>query len=56
MTQKALVELLTEKTGKNFRPDSFSQKLINDTIPYREVAQITEILGYEIKVVKIEDN
>lgn len=52
LTQKALVELLTKKTGKNHRPDSFSQKLINDTISFREVAQIADILGYEIKFVK----
>lgn len=52
LTQKALVELLTQKTGKNHRADSFSQKLINDTISFREVAQIADILGYEIKFVK----
>ena len=56
MTQKALVALLEEKTGKKQYPDSFSRKLINDTISYREVAQIAEILGYEIQVVKKNEN
>ena len=50
LTQKKLTELLSERSGKPYSPESFSRKLSSGTITYNEVAVIADILGYEIKV------
>jgi transposase len=50
MTQKELAYILTNKIGKKYTQDGLSRKLNRDTITYREVALITDILGYEIKI------
>lgn len=50
LTQKKLTELLSEKSGRNYSPESFSRKLTSGTITYNEVAFIADILGYEIKI------
>lgn len=50
ITQKELVYLLNQKTDKKYTPDGISRKLNRGTITYNEVIDITDILGYEIKV------
>ena len=50
MTQKELALILTNNTGKKTTQDGLSRKLNRDTITYREVAMIADILGYEIKI------
>ena len=48
LTQKALVKILTQKTGKKYTPDGFSRKINRGTISYNEVVMIADILGYDI--------
>jgi hypothetical protein len=48
-----LAEKLTEKTGKKYDVNGISQKLARNTLRYEEFKLITEILGYEIKLLKI---
>ena len=50
MTQKELTSIITKTTGKKITQDGLSRKLNRDTITYREVLAIIDILGYEIKV------
>lgn len=50
MTQKELASIITNNTGKKITQDGLSRKLNRDTITYREVSAIIDILGYEIKV------
>ena len=52
MTQKNLTKLLTDKTGRNYTPDGLSRKLNRDTITFKEVALIVDLLGYEISIEK----
>lgn len=50
LTQKKLASIIEEHIGKKYTADGLSRKLNRDTITYREVAMIADILGYEIKV------
>lgn len=50
MTQKELASIITNETGKKYTQDGLSRKLNRDTITYREVVLIADILGYEIKI------
>ena len=52
MTQKDLVKILTEKTGKKSTPNGLSQKLTRGTLSYNEMMIICEILGYDVQFVK----
>ena len=52
ITQKKLSELLSENTGKKYTPDGLSRKLNRDTITYKEVSLIIDLLGYEINIDK----
>ena len=52
MTQKELAFLLTEKTDKKYTQDGLSRKLSQGTITYNEVANIVEVLGYDIELNK----
>jgi len=52
ITQKKLAYMLTEQTNKKYTPDGLSRKLNNDTITYKEVSNIVDILGYNINVEK----
>ena len=45
---KELVEILSEKTGREYRPDSFSHRLARAKISYEEMLDIADVLGYEI--------
>ncbi|MBR1977423.1 hypothetical protein IKA15_04005 [bacterium] len=48
MTQKELVVLISEKTGKTCAQSGLSRKLNKGTITFNEVMTILDILGYEI--------
>ena len=52
MTQKELAQLLTEKTDKKYSQEGLSRKLSQGTITYNEVANIIEVLGYNIEFTK----
>lgn len=49
-----LAELLTEKSGKNYSQSNISQKLMRKTLKYEEAKQIGELLGYELKFVRVK--
>jgi len=49
---KELAEMLENKTGKKYAPDSFSHRISREKITYKEMLEIAEILGYEIKFIK----
>lgn len=51
-TMTRLVEALNKKYKKNDTIQNLSQKLSRETIKYREVIEIAEILGYEVKWIK----
>ena len=48
LTIKKLAEALSEKKQKHINPDTISQKLIIDSIKYKDVEEILDVLGYEI--------
>ncbi len=52
ITQKELVKILSQKTGKIYTQTSLSQKLGRGSLTYNEVMTIAEILGYDIQFVK----
>ncbi|MFI3300075.1 MAG: hypothetical protein R3Y28_01520 [Candidatus Gastranaerophilales bacterium] len=43
---------LQEKTGRQYNKYSFCQRLNRGTFMYDEVADICEILGYDVKIEK----
>ncbi len=51
MTLKELAEQIGRYRNKNYSLASLSQKLRNETISYKEVKLIAQILGYRIKFV-----
>lgn len=51
-TMKALAEELSKKNNKKVTLDTISKKLAKDTIKYREVEEILEVLGYKITIEK----
>ena len=53
MKLKDLAQLLSEKTGKKWTPNSLSQKLRRGTLTYNETLLIAEILGYNIQFEKV---
>lgn len=54
ITITKLAELLTEKTGKKYSQSNISQKLMRGTLKFEEAKIIGEVLGYELKYVKIK--
>lgn len=52
MTQKELVALISENTGKACAQSGLSRKLNKGTITFNEVMTILDILGYEIDLKK----
>ena len=52
---KELCVLLSEKLNKNYSATNLSNKLKRGPISYNEVLVISEILGYEIQFVDIEN-
>ncbi|MCM1339202.1 MAG: hypothetical protein NC191_05990 [Muribaculaceae bacterium] len=45
---------MTKRTGKYFSRSNISQKLIRGTLKYEEALLIGEILGYDLKFVRIK--
>ena len=45
---------LREKTGKHYSQSNISQKLMRKTLKYEEAKIIGEILGYELKFIRVK--
>ncbi|MDO5437190.1 MAG: LLM class flavin-dependent oxidoreductase [bacterium] len=54
VTITKLAKLMSEKTGKFYSQSNISQKLMRGTLKFEEAKIIGEILGYELKFVKIK--
>ncbi len=55
ITLTELAKKLSEKSKKNIKMDSLSQKLRKGTMKYEEVELLASILGYKINFEKIEN-
>lgn len=49
-----LASMLSEKTGKYYSQSNISQKLMRSTLKYEEAKLIGQLLGYELKYVRIK--
>ncbi|MBR1754562.1 hypothetical protein IJ732_06980 [bacterium] len=49
-----LAKLLSEKTGKHYSQSNISQKLMRKTLKYEEAKLIGQILGYDLKFIRIK--
>ena len=49
-----LAKNLSEKTGKHYSQSNISQKLMRKTLKYEEAKIIGEILGYELKFIRVK--
>jgi hypothetical protein len=56
ITLTELAKKVSEKSKKDIKMDSLSQKLRKGTMKYEEVELLASILGYKIKFEKIENN
>ncbi len=56
ITQTKLANLLGERLNKEYKYGNFHSKLSKGTIKYSEMKLIADILGYDIKFVKRENN
>lgn len=45
---------LSKLTGKNYSRANLSQKLMRNTLKFEEAKMIGEILGYELKFVRVK--
>jgi len=45
---------MTLRTGRNYSQSNISQKLMRKTLKYEEAKIIGEILGYELKFVRLK--
>jgi hypothetical protein len=52
ITSKQLVTQLNEKYNRSPHAPSLSKKLKNNTIRFREVEEIFDVLGYDITITK----
>lgn len=43
-----LTEIISKKTNKNYSLSSLSQKLSRGSIPYNEVMEIADLLGFSV--------
>ena len=50
-TQEKLVKEMGARLNKNYSSSNLGNKLRLETIPYREIKLIADILGYEIEFV-----
>lgn len=55
ITLKQLAEKIGEVQNKKYSLASLSQKLRNETISYKEIKLIAEILGYRIRFIDIKN-
>ena len=53
MTLKELAKKIGEAQNKNYSLASLSQKLRNETISYKEVKLIAQILGYKVTFIDL---
>ena len=51
LTLTQVASLLSEKLNKKYSLNNLSQKLRKETIPYREIKLIAEILNYDIRFI-----
>ena len=51
LTLTQVASLLSEKLNKKYSLNNLSQKLRKETIPYREIKLIAEILDYDIRFI-----
>ncbi len=51
MTLTRVAELLSQKLNKKYSMNNLSQKLRKETIPYKEIKLIAEILDYDIRFI-----
>ncbi len=56
ITQTKLAQMLGRKLNKEYNYSNFHSKLSKGTIKYSEMKAIADILGYDIKFVKREEN
>ncbi len=47
-SMRKLADQLTQKTGKSVTVQNISNKFSKETIRYKEVLEIADVLGYEI--------
>ena len=52
LSMRKLADLLTQKTGKPVTVQNLSNKFSKETIRYKEILEIADVLGYEIKWVE----
>ena len=50
-TKKQLVQELAKRLDKKYTQSNFGNKLRFETIPYKEIKLIADILGYDIEFV-----
>lgn len=55
MTLKQLAQKIGEAQNKHYSLASFSQKLRNETISYKEIKLIAQILNYKIKFIDMKN-
>ena len=51
LTLTQVASLLSEKLNKKYSLNNLSQKFRKETIPYREIKLIAEILDYDIRFI-----
>lgn len=56
VTGKQLAALLSQRFNKNFSPESLSHKLSRGSVLYNEMVTIADILGYDIKFIRREND
>ena len=56
MTLKQLAEMIGKVQNKNYSLASLSQKLRNETISYKEIKLIAELLDYKLKFIDLRNN
>lgn len=49
---KDLASLMTQKTGKKYTEDSLGGKIRRESITFKEVEQMADVLGYRIEFVR----
>ena len=54
MTITELARKMTERLGKHYSQSNISQKLMRRTLKFEEAKIIGEILGYELKYIRVK--
>lgn len=53
-TVTKIAEELNKRNGTDFTSQNLSKKINNETLKYKEVLEIADIIGYEIEWIKKE--